>query len=168
MSLPTATLIWHCAFITLFHSADRKVNGEGYREFALVRLDGEYWETDKAARSDIIVRKRDDFKGWDDWKEKNKKGIDVEVSFTSFRTHEFGFKFMVSSAVYHLTVTADGICRAAAEGITEKPDLAVSFLSNLPLHLLEVMMRPAVCPACAVNIKRHHCIALRTEGIHRS
>ena len=82
MSLPTATLIWHCPFITIFHSDDGLVNGEGYREFALIRIDGEYWETDNAVRNDIIVRKKDSFIGWEEWKEQAKKGIDCEVTFT--------------------------------------------------------------------------------------
>ena len=58
------------------------MNGEGYREFALIRIDGEYWETDEAVRNEIIVRKRDDFIGWDDWKKRNKEGIDCTVTFT--------------------------------------------------------------------------------------
>lgn len=82
MSLPTAELIWHCAFINIFHSADRKINGEGYREFALIRLDGEYWEADDAVKNEIKVRKTDDFTSWEDWKETNKKGIDCSVTFT--------------------------------------------------------------------------------------
>ncbi len=82
MSLPTATLIWHCPFITIFHSDDKKINGEGYREFALIRIDGEYWETDNDVRNDIIVRKKDGFIGWEEWKEQTKKGIDCEVTFT--------------------------------------------------------------------------------------
>lgn len=82
MSLPTATLIWHCPFITLFHSEDKKINGPGYREFALIRIDGEYWETDDAVKNEIIVRKRDEFIGWEDWKKHTKSGIDCVVSFT--------------------------------------------------------------------------------------
>ena len=45
-SLPTARLIWHCPFITVFTSKDGSVGGEGYREFLLLRLDGENWESD--------------------------------------------------------------------------------------------------------------------------
>ena len=44
-SLPTARLIWHCPFVCIFTSSDGKVGAEGYKEFALVRLDGEVWET---------------------------------------------------------------------------------------------------------------------------
>ncbi|MBR1876273.1 MAG: hypothetical protein IJ805_04110 [Lachnospiraceae bacterium] len=31
MSLPTANLIWHCPYITIYHSSDKKVNGDDYR-----------------------------------------------------------------------------------------------------------------------------------------
>ncbi len=82
MSLPTANLIWHCPYICIYHSSDKKVNGEGFREFALIRIDGEYWESDDAARNDIIVNRKNEFAGWDDWKEKNRSGIDCVVSFS--------------------------------------------------------------------------------------
>ncbi|MCR5651327.1 MAG: HD-GYP domain-containing protein [Lachnospiraceae bacterium] len=82
MSLPTANLIWHCPFITIFNSLDGKVRDEGCREFALIRIDGEYWEPDEAGKNEIFVNKRDDFEGWDSWKQKNKDGIDCTVTFT--------------------------------------------------------------------------------------
>ncbi|MCR5734995.1 MAG: HD-GYP domain-containing protein [Lachnospiraceae bacterium] len=81
MSLPTATLIWHCPFISLFNSLDKKVFGEGYREFALIRIDGEYWESDSAAKNEMFITKSDDFKDWEDWKERNKEGIDCVFTF---------------------------------------------------------------------------------------
>ena len=80
MSLPTANLIWHCPFITIFYSKDKKVFGDGYREFALIRIDGEYWEPDDAGRNEIFVNKSNDFAGWDDWKQHNKDGIDCSVT----------------------------------------------------------------------------------------
>lgn len=82
MSLPTATFIWHCPFISIFYSSDKKVFGDNYREFALIRIDGEYWESDDAARNEIYVNKKDEFGGWEDWKEKNRNGIDCVVKFT--------------------------------------------------------------------------------------
>ncbi len=82
MSLPTATLIWHCPFISVFNSSDKKVFGDNYREFALIRFDGEYWESDDAAKSEIYVNKKEEFKGWDTWKEKNKDGIECTVAFS--------------------------------------------------------------------------------------
>ena len=81
MSLPTANLIWHCPFLTIFYSSDKKVFGENYREFALIRIDGEYWESDDAAKNVITVNRSDGFAGWEAWKETNKAGIDCVFSF---------------------------------------------------------------------------------------
>ena len=80
MSLPTARLIWHCPYIVLFYSDNGEVQGGNYHEYGLVRLDGEYWEG-TGVRNTSEVRKRDDFKGWEEWKNFNKAGIDVAVSF---------------------------------------------------------------------------------------
>ena len=81
MSLSTARLIWHCPFIDLFYSDDRKIEGENYREFALIRLDGESWETDEKAENKMRYSLTDEFKGWDDWKERNKQGLECTVTF---------------------------------------------------------------------------------------
>ena len=81
MSLPTANLIWHCPFITIFYASDKKVFGENYRELALIRIDGEYWEPDEAAKNVITVNKSEEFEGWEAWKEKNKEGIDCVFTF---------------------------------------------------------------------------------------
>ncbi len=81
MSLPTARLIWHTAFLVLYHSADGLVTGDDYREYALVRLDGENWEALGRADNKLIVNIRDDFEGWEAWKEQNKKGMECSVKF---------------------------------------------------------------------------------------
>ncbi len=82
MSLPTSMLIWHCPFISIFTSKDGIVNGEGYREFALVRLDGESYISDQDdVKNEMTVDRKDDFVGWDVWKENNKKGYDCRVVF---------------------------------------------------------------------------------------
>ena len=81
MSLPTARLIWHCPYVVLFHSADGKVNGENYREYAVVRLDGEDWDEDENVPSRMTVTREDDFAGWEAWKQGNKKGLDCTVVF---------------------------------------------------------------------------------------
>ena len=83
MSLPTARLIWHCPFISVFTSEDGRVGGKGFREYALVRLDGETWEDeDDGIINDLTVSKKPDFVGWDAWKANNKKGIDCEITFS--------------------------------------------------------------------------------------
>lgn len=80
-SLPTARLVWHCAFLDLFFSRDRQVGGEGYREYALIRLDGEYWESESDAENRMLVNLTTDFQGWESWKASHKSGMDCTVSF---------------------------------------------------------------------------------------
>lgn len=79
-SLPTARLIWHCPFVCIFTSSNGKVTDEDYREFALVRFDGEVWETGDFASNEVIISKNDKFDGWDNWKQINKDGFDSHVS----------------------------------------------------------------------------------------
>ncbi|MCR4649228.1 MAG: HD domain-containing protein [Lachnospiraceae bacterium] len=81
MSLPTARLIWHTAYIELFYSKDALVNGKDFSQFALIRIDGEAWDTHEGVESKTRIDKSEDFEGWDAWKEINKKGMDVEVLF---------------------------------------------------------------------------------------
>lgn len=82
MSLPMARLVWHTAFIDIFYSDDRLVDGPNYTEFALIRLDGEYWDDSHGmAENKIEVVKKEPFTDWDDWKALNKKGIDCVVRF---------------------------------------------------------------------------------------
>lgn len=101
MSLPTARLIWHCPYIVLFHSADGKVNGKGYREYALVRLDGENWENENHIQSQITASQEDGFEGWDAWKRKNKEGFECSV-----RIKRDGNKITVSTKNFGLSVTS--------------------------------------------------------------
>ncbi|MCR4748830.1 MAG: HD-GYP domain-containing protein, partial [Lachnospiraceae bacterium] len=80
ISLPTARLVWHCPSYVIFTSDDGTVNGENYKEFSLVRLDGENWEAENVAENELLVN-RQDFNGWDSWKNYNKNGFDCLVSF---------------------------------------------------------------------------------------
>ena len=79
-SLPTARLIWHCPFVTVFTSKDGTVGGEGYREFLLMRLDGENWESDAHVVNKVKISHTGAFPGWSTWKEKNRQGLDCRVS----------------------------------------------------------------------------------------
>ncbi|MCR5672441.1 MAG: HD-GYP domain-containing protein [Lachnospiraceae bacterium] len=105
MSLPTARLVWHCAYLDLFYSPNRKPEGEGYREYALIRLDGENWEAVGVAENKLIVNMSDEFKGWDAWKEANKNGFDCTVSFRRddkkiiTTTENFGISLNVTTTV---------------------------------------------------------------------
>ena len=80
-SLPTARLIWHCPYIVLFHSANGKVGGEGYREYSVIRLDGEEPENGAGAQNRIAAVREKDFEGWDAWKKGNMEGFDCTVLF---------------------------------------------------------------------------------------
>ncbi len=79
-SLPTARLVWHCAFVDIFTAENRKVNGPGYVEYSLIRLDGENWESGEGVDNKMIVSLLDDFCGWNAWKDANKEGYDCTVS----------------------------------------------------------------------------------------
>ncbi len=80
-SLPTARLVWHCPYINIFDSDDGTVTGANYRDFTLMRLDGECWEGHPDCDVNPVVNRNDEFSGWDAWKEYNKKGFDATVSF---------------------------------------------------------------------------------------
>ena len=87
MSLPTARLVWHCPFINLFYSDDKKPMGENYHEYALIRLDGEAWEEGEFSSNRMNMKKEADFSGWEDWKEKAKEGIEVTVTLRRSGNH---------------------------------------------------------------------------------
>ena len=81
MSLPTARLVWHCPFISLFYSTNGMVNGPHFREVALIRMDGENWEADDLTDNKLVMYRTEDFEGWDKWKEQNKEGLNCTVRF---------------------------------------------------------------------------------------
>ena len=80
MSLPTARLVWHCPFISVFSSGDGTVNGTDFREYMLLRLDGENWESDDHVENRVQVEQRESFKDWNVWKDENRKGMDCVVT----------------------------------------------------------------------------------------
>ena len=79
MSLPTARLIWHCPFLSLFSSFNGRFDSPDCRELTLVRLDGESWDTDKHVYNKLHVTETEEFESWNDWKAKNKEGIECEI-----------------------------------------------------------------------------------------
>lgn len=79
-SLPTARLIWHCPYAVLYSSDDGKVNGDNYREYAFMRIEGETWNSTAESKNWQEVD-RVGFAGWDTWKQKNAEGFDCTISF---------------------------------------------------------------------------------------
>ncbi len=80
MSLPEASLVWHCPYILLYTSEDGSIGGPGYREFDLIKLDGEDLGDTEYAHNNFIMKKTEDFPGWNAWKEANRAGLNCEVS----------------------------------------------------------------------------------------
>ncbi|WP_022760662.1 HD domain-containing phosphohydrolase [Butyrivibrio sp. AD3002] len=81
MTLPDADLVWHCPYIVLFSSEDGNIGGSGYKEYALIKINGEEEEVETNARNKFIMKKKDTFPGWDVWKTENKAGIESEINF---------------------------------------------------------------------------------------
>ncbi|WP_029233048.1 HD domain-containing phosphohydrolase [Butyrivibrio sp. VCB2006] len=82
MSLPASNLVWHCPYIVLYYSEDGKVGGPGYREYALIRINGEIDKTDLYARNSFSMKRESSFPGWNEWKAINKEGMECEVLFS--------------------------------------------------------------------------------------
>ena len=82
LSLPTARLVWHCPYIRLFSSEDGQVKSKNFREYMLLRIDGENWESDEHVKNKVQVNRTEAFTNWENWKEKNKEGLDCAVIIT--------------------------------------------------------------------------------------
>ena len=81
MSLPVADFVWHCPYIVLFSSDNGRVKGRNYHGYALVKLNGEIEEKYNYATNNFVMKRKDGFPGWDEWKEINKAGMECTVSF---------------------------------------------------------------------------------------
>ena len=80
MTLPSAELVWHCPYVVIFSSEDGQVDGEGYREYALIKLNGEIEEHEEGIKNTFKMKRDDSFPGWDKWKEVCKAGMECELS----------------------------------------------------------------------------------------
>ena len=109
MSLPSARLVWHCPYISVFSSTDGKVRGENYREYTLLRFDGETWESDEHSESDIRIGRSKDFAGWDNWKERNREGIDCSVTVRRERNRIFMETENLGISLRSVTTIHDGV-----------------------------------------------------------
>ncbi|MBR4574507.1 MAG: HD domain-containing protein [Lachnospiraceae bacterium] len=81
MSLPGAELIWHCPYIVIYSSTDGRVGGDDYREYAMIKLNGENNEIEDVASNRFVMKRTADFTGWDNWRDANRKGMEVEILF---------------------------------------------------------------------------------------
>ncbi len=80
-SLPDANLVWHCPYVLLYYSDDGKVYGENYREYAMVKFDGEENGSNENAENTFYMKKTESFTNWKDWEELNKAGYECQIDF---------------------------------------------------------------------------------------
>ena len=98
MSLPTANMIWHCPSAVLYYSKDGSVFGPEYREYDLIKLNGEEDGDKEYVTNRFKMKRKEDFPGWTAWKEKNKEGLDYEIYVEKkgnriiFRTENLGIE----------------------------------------------------------------------------
>ncbi len=81
MSLPIATFVWHCPYVVIFSADNGRVQGRNYREYALIKLNGEIENKFDYAQNNFSMKRKDGFPGWEAWKDANKAGMECEVSF---------------------------------------------------------------------------------------
>ncbi|WP_026651087.1 HD-GYP domain-containing protein [Butyrivibrio proteoclasticus] len=81
MSLPASALVWQCPYIVLFYSDDKKLWGENYKGYAMIKINGEVSGQKGLSENNFSMKRLDTFPGWDQWKEKNKEGIECSVRF---------------------------------------------------------------------------------------
>ncbi|MCR4798039.1 MAG: HD domain-containing protein [Lachnospiraceae bacterium] len=74
--LPSASLVWHCPYVLLFYSANGRVDGDDFREYNLIKLNGEDQGDEEYANNKFTMKKKADFPGWEEWKELGKKGTE--------------------------------------------------------------------------------------------
>ena len=79
MSLPSSRRLWHCPILVLYTSDDGTVYGTGYREFSVLRLDGESWTEDSLSTVDMDVSFDETFTTWNDWKAANRNGLTCKM-----------------------------------------------------------------------------------------
>ena len=84
MSLPAANLVWHCPYVILFGATDGDPSAPDFREYALIRFDGEEQETGEYSENELECVKTEAFTDWDAWKALNKKGYECRVAFYRF------------------------------------------------------------------------------------
>lgn len=80
MSLPEAELVWHCPYIVLYSSDDGTIGGPNYKEYNLIKMNGENNGSGDHARNSFTMKRTEAFKGWEAWKAANKEGLDCEIN----------------------------------------------------------------------------------------
>lgn len=80
MTLPSGSFIWHCPYIVLYYANDKKVFGEDYKEFAMIKINGEDDGSNEYADNKFVMEKVAAFKDWENFKHICKQGIECTIS----------------------------------------------------------------------------------------
>ena len=120
-SLPDANLIWHCPYIILYYSEDGKVYGKNYREYAMIKFDGETNESNQFAQNTFVMKKTEGFRSWEEWEEQNKAGYECHIEFSktgneiTFQTQNKGIymrnttKLLDGGKVVYVSLSGDQV-----------------------------------------------------------
>ncbi|MBE5912375.1 HD domain-containing phosphohydrolase [Pseudobutyrivibrio sp.] len=80
MSLPSANLVWHCPYVVIYYADDKQHRGLGYKEYGLIKFNGEGTGDERYAENNFFMKKEEKFPGWDVWKQTNKNGMECTVT----------------------------------------------------------------------------------------
>ena len=95
------------ALPVLLHFRIGQLDGDNFREFFLLKLDGENWESEEQVENNVSVEQTREFTDWDDWMEKNKQGLDVTVTVRREDNKIFMRTENLGIAVYSTTTILD-------------------------------------------------------------
>lgn len=108
MSLPSADLVWHCPYLVIYSAEDSQVGGKRYREYALIKLNGEKSGSNDHAENTLTVKKNADFPGWEAWKRLHRKGLECSVRIVKKGGRIYVSTETLGIAIEHTTVILDG------------------------------------------------------------
>ena len=120
-TLPGAELVWHCPYIILYSSKDGTIGGPEYKEYNLIKMNGENNGSDEKAENRFTMRRKESFHGWEAWKEANKEGLDIEIDVERkggriiLRTENSGVSIECITTIYdvpekvYLSLTGDEV-----------------------------------------------------------
>ncbi|MCR5210650.1 MAG: HD domain-containing protein [Lachnospiraceae bacterium] len=128
-SLPGSNLVWHCPYFVIFSSEDGRVDGENYREYAVIKLYGENDGNTAHADNSIEMKRTEEFPGWDGWKNANLSGFECDVYLRRKKEHIILKTFNLGIEVNNVTT------------IKENPDKVFVAITGDRVALTDIRVR---------------------------
>ena len=125
MSLPSSAQTWHCPYIILFYSEDGRVNGPDYREYTMLKLNGEISGDDDIGFNSLEVNK-ENFNGWDRWRQISMEGAECTALFR------------IKNSTVITAVTYAGLCLENTTDIYDCPEKLYVALSGDQCALTDI------------------------------